>query len=149
MQYVHVIITFRPFNIQLCINFRFWICTDHLFMIAHFCISLPSVYKNVWSGNFSQDVKLYIPKDSGTVCKEMWCGYMFFSLPSLKMNVTTLLKHLCEKPCIKLNFIFGNKTNSFCLFVIWTLLPEEEYFGYLPLNSLREMTEENDLQPRR
>ena len=79
-----------------------------MFMFAHFCGNLPSFYENIWIGNSSQDFKLCILKDSDTTNTGNWYGCMFFSLPSIKMNVTALLKHLCEKRCIK--------QTSFCEF---------------------------------
>ena len=48
-------ITFDRY-MQRYINFRFWICTDNLFMIARFSVNLQSFYEMFDTEIFSQNV---------------------------------------------------------------------------------------------
>ena len=83
MQYA--IITFRP----LCSTVH-QIPGLNLFFVKMF--GLEILYKIL---NFAF-LKIQIPKTL-----KFDAVVSFFSLPCIKMNITTLLKHLCKKRCIK------------------------------------------------
>ena len=60
-------------------------------MIARFCVNLPRFYEMFDTENFHKILNYAFLKIQAQYARKFDAAVCFFSLPSLKMNVTTLL----------------------------------------------------------